>query len=102
MYGITVNNHTQLNDFYVKSYHMIRKYSQTAMVVFNELYSKVTGDASLLTELYCTSSNSLTQLVYHCSISLKSLIVIPLCALLRSTLPSYHILKLDHCHGHKH
>lgn len=91
-----MNNHTQLNDFYVKSYHMIRKYSLTAMVVFNELYSKVSRDASQLTALYCTSSNSLTQLVYHFSISLIFLIVIPSCALLCSTLPSYHILKSNH------
>lgn len=62
---MTVNNHTQLNDFYVKSYHLIRKHSQTAMVVFNELYSKVRRDASQLTVLYCTGSNSLPQLVYH-------------------------------------
>lgn len=51
MDGMTVNNHTQLNDFYVKSYRLIRKHSQTAMVVFNELYSKVRQDASQLTVL---------------------------------------------------
>ena len=38
----TVNNHAILNDFYVKSYKIIRKYSDTALVVFNELYAKVT------------------------------------------------------------
>ena len=56
-----MNNHTQLNDFYVKSYHLIRKYSLTAMVVFNELYSKVRRDASQLTSLYCTSLRHLVR-----------------------------------------
>lgn len=35
------NNHTALHNFYVSSYHIIRQYSATAWVVFNELYVPV-------------------------------------------------------------
>ena len=44
---LAVNNHTVLSDFYTKSYHIVRKYSHTALVIFNELYPRVR------TCLYC-------------------------------------------------
>jgi hypothetical protein len=45
---LTVNNHTALSDFYTKSYHIVRKYSHTALVIFNELYPRVSTAHSCL------------------------------------------------------
>ena len=42
---ILAYSHTVLTDFYVKSYHIIRKYSDSALVIFNELYAKVERSA---------------------------------------------------------
>ena len=40
-------NHTLLHNFYETSYHVIRKYHPTTLIVFNELYAHVSIEITL-------------------------------------------------------